>query len=93
MKRYLTGRVRRYSQFFRLTFCVGYDSRLWQLSILASERAIAMHGASRLAFNAYLSTVVGQQLKLLPSSSCYLWPAVGLKSDGTTGRRDRRWDT
>jgi len=55
MKRYLTGRVRHYCQFFfRLTFCVGYDSRLCQLSILASERAIAMYGASRLGFNAYL---------------------------------------
>jgi len=46
MKRYLSGRVRRYCQFFfHWTFCVGYDSRLCQLSILASERAIAMYGA------------------------------------------------
>ena len=76
MKRYFTGRVRRYCQFFCLTFCVEQDSRLCQLSILANERAIdlAMYGASRLAFNAYLSTVIGQQLKLLPSWSCYLWP-------------------
>ena len=55
-RRCLTGRVRRYCQFFRLAFCVGNDSRLRQLSILASERAVdlAMYGASRLAFNAYL---------------------------------------
>jgi len=55
----LTGRVRRYCQFFRLAFCVGNDSRLRQLSILASERAVdlAMYGASRLVFNAYLLQV------------------------------------
>jgi len=56
MKRCLTGRVRRYCHFFRLTFCVGNDSRLRQLSILASEWAVdlAVYGAFRLAFNAYL---------------------------------------
>jgi len=54
MKRCSTARVRRYCQFFPV--CLGNDSCLRQLSILASAWAVdlAMYGASRLAFNAHL---------------------------------------